>query len=138
MFRLSVVAWVLCLVPLFGCESKRVWLQLDGVDGGTVEGIWLWRLSEELGSYERVCRIPFDDPQLIGTTESLHYYQECGNNGQDGVGFDLRTDLKRTAASQSKVTIGLWYMRWEESGVYKVSSYGANGETALSTSTIQL
>ena len=136
--RLSVVAWVLCLVPLFGCETKRVWLQLEGVGDGSVEGIWLWRLSNTLGSYERVCRIPFGDQQVVGTTESFHYVQECGDGGQDGIGFDLRTDLKRSTPTQTKVTIGLWYMRWEDPGVYKVSSYGLDGESALSASTIQL
>ncbi len=137
-FRLSIAAWVLCLLPLFGCETKRVWVQLEGVDEGNVEGIWLWRLSDELGSYERVCRIPFGDHEIVGATESVHYIQECGDDGQDGIGFELSTELKRSTPAQTRVTLGLWYLRWEDPGVYKVSSYGAYGETALSLSTIQL
>ncbi len=137
-FRLSMVAWALCLFPLFGCETKRVWLQLEGVEDGSVEGVWLWRLSDEIGSYERFCRIPFGEREQAGGTESIHYIQECGDGGQSGVGFDLFTDLKVSEQTQDRVTIGLWYMRWEDPGVYKVSSYGAYGETALSTTTIQL
>ena len=137
-FRLSMLAWVLFVLPLVGCETKRVWLQLEGVNTGVVEGIWLWRFSDELGTYERFCRIPFTDRDLIGGVDSVRYVQECGGADGEPAGIDLHAELKQSGSAPDRVTVGLWYMRWEDPGVYKVSSYGAYGETALSTTSIEL
>lgn len=134
-FRSSILALALCAFSLVGCESKRVWLQLTGLDDGNAEGIWLWRLSEQSGAYERICSIVFGQPEYVGEIERIEYTQDCGHGS---AALKLRTAIKRSPESPGTVTVGLWYLRWEGAGAYKVSSYGFYGETALSASTLQL
>lgn len=134
-FRSSLIALALCASSLLGCESKRVWLQVTGLDDGNAEGIWLWRLSEQSGAYERVCRIVFGQPEYVNGIESLEYAQDCGRGSKT---LKLRTSLTRSPDNPEAATVGLWYQRWENPGVYKVSSYGFYGETALSGSTLHL
>jgi hypothetical protein len=134
--RSSVLALALCTLSLVGCESKRVWLQLTGLDDGNAEGIWLWRLSEQSGAYERTCRIVFGQPVYVGESEWLDYTQHCGE--ASGGLNTWRTALKRSPESPETVTIGLWYTSLEDPGAYKVSSYGLYGETSLSESTLPL
>ena len=133
--RSGVVALALCAFSLVGCETKRLWLQVKGLDDGIVEGVWLWRLSEESGIYERACRIPFAaEADAVGDLQTLVYTQDC----EDGhAGFELSAQIKRSESRPDTVTVGLWYIDWNDAGVYKVSSYGHYGETSLSESTFQ-
>lgn len=131
--RSSVLALALCAFSLVGCESKRVWLQLTGLDNGNTEGIWLWRLSETSGAYERNCRIVLGEHAYAGGTEWLEYSQDCGDGN---TAQEMRTALERSSEDPEVVTAGFWYVRWENPGTYKVSSYGFYGETALSASTL--
>ena len=133
--RSGVVALALCAFSLVGCETKRLWLQVAGLDDGLIEGIWLWRLSEESGSYERACRIPFAGINAAGDLETLVYTQDCED---EHAGMELVSPIKRSPSQPDTPTVGLWFMNWYGAGVYKISSYGLNGETALSESTRQL
>jgi hypothetical protein len=134
-FRSSIFALALFAFSLVGCESKRVWLQLTGLDNGNTVGIWLWRLSETSGAYERVCRVVFGQPEYVSGSEWLDYSQDCGDGSAP---LTLRTELKRSPEDPETVTAGFWYLRWENPGAYKVSSYGFYGESALSESTRHL
>lgn len=132
--RSGVVALALCAFSLVGCETKRLWLQVTGLDDGIIEGVWLWRLSEESGIYERACRFPFAGTGETGDVETLWYTQDC----QDALaGFELWAPIKRSASQPDTITVGLWYVNWYGAGAYKISSYGLYGETSLSESTLQ-
>ena len=134
-FRSSLIALALCALSLVGCENKLVCLELTGLDAGNVGGIWLWRLSEQSGAYERTCRLVFGQTEFVGELEWLAYTQDC----RDGsTGLKLWAPLQRSPANPETVTVELSYLRWEDPGTYKVSSYGLNGETALSESTLHL
>ncbi len=133
--RSGVVALALCSFSLVGCETKRLWLQVTGIDDGIIEGVWLWRLSEQSGSYERACRFLFGGETGFGDIESLAYTQEC-EDGQTG--YALTVPVKRSQNQPDTITVGLWYLDWVGAGVYKVSSYGLYGETSLSDSTLEL
>ncbi|RIL06869.1 MAG: hypothetical protein DCC71_05225 [Proteobacteria bacterium] len=133
--RLAIAALTLLAVPLTGCETKRVVLELASFGTESVEGIWLWRLSEQSGVYERACRIPFGAIVAAGGGETLPYAQEC-NDGHAGLA--LESDVERAAEDPDTIRVALWYMRWEEPGTYKVSTYGADGESALSSTTLDL
>lgn len=133
--RLGWLALVFLWVPLTGCETKRVWLEVGDFGTSAIEGIWLWRLSEQSGSYERICRIPFGAVVAEGGAESLPYAQEC----EDGrTGIALEAAIERSAPDPDTIRVALWYMRWEDPGTYKVSTYGADGESALSVTTLDL
>ncbi len=133
--RRSILALSLLLFPLVGCETKEVWLELPAFGSGAIDGVWLWRLSETTDTYERACRITLADPEAVDGQESLGYVQEC--NG-DNESIPLSAALERHPDDPESVTLGIWYMRWEEPGVYKVSSYGEEGESALSETTLDL
>jgi hypothetical protein len=133
--RSGVVALALCAFSLVGCGTKRVWLQITGLDDGITEGVWLWRLSKESGTYERACRFRFAGTDAAGGFETLGYTQHCqGGNA----GFELRAPVKRLESRPGTITAGLEFMNLYGTGVYKISSYGLYGETSLSESTVQL
>ena len=134
-FQRSILALTLLLFPLVGCETKEVWLELPSFGNGAVDGVWLWRFSNTTASWERACRISLDDPADVNGQESLGYIQECDD---DHAGVQLSAKLERDPSNPEAVTLGLWYMRWEDPGVYKVSSYGEDGESALSETTLDL
>ena len=134
--RSGVVALALCALSLAGCETKRLWLQVTGLDDGIIDGIWLWRLSQESGTYERACRFPFAGTDAPGNIERLDYIQECGG-GSTNLKFSV--PIKRSLSHPDTVTVGIWYVdRYGGAGTYKISSYGLYGETSLSGSAIQL
>jgi hypothetical protein len=133
--RRSILALTLLLFPLVGCETKEVWLELPAFGGGDVDGVWLWRLSESTNHFERACRIALDAPEAVNGQEALGYIQECDS---EHPGIQLSAALERDPGNPESVTLGIWYMRWEDPGVYKVSSYGEEGESALSETTLDL
>ena len=131
--RLFAIALPLFALPLAGCETKKIWVQLPSFGDGNIDGIWLWRLAAN-GDYERQCHIPIGDVQSVNGQEAVAYDQECG----EALGFGLSATVERSATDPNTVVVGLWYMRWEDPGTYKISSHGAEGESALSSTTIQL
>lgn len=133
MLRSGAALWMLLLIPLTACETKRVSLELPAFGDGSVEGVWLWRLSDVSGAWERACRIPLDYAQA-GERETVTYTQECED---ERAGFQLSSEVERPGAPET-VRVSLWYLRWEEPGTYKVSAYGPSGESALSETTLDL
>ena len=129
-----LVGLALLAAPLVGCETKRVWVELPSFGDGAIDGVWLWRLGAT-GEWERQCRIPIGDVEMIRNEEAVAYGQECGDQQLD---WDLHATVERKPGNPSTVRLGLWYMRWEDPGTYKVSAYGAQGESALSDTTLQL
>lgn len=135
MLRSGAALWMLLLFPLTACETKRVWLEFPTFGDGRVEGVWLWRRSDDSGTWERTCRIPFLDYEQTASRETLTYTQECED---EVAGFELSSRLERPEASDGAVLVSLWYMRWEDPGTYKVSAYGPSGESELSETTLDL
>jgi len=133
--RAGLLAGALLVLPLTGCDTREVWLEIPGFGQGAVEGIWLWRLSSRTGHYERACRIAFQGVESEGTDEMLDYIQKCPDGRP---GYPLRAVLGHSAVDPDAVTVGLWYVRWEEPGTYRVSAYGPDGETPLSETTLTL
>jgi hypothetical protein len=132
--RSGVIALALCAFSLVGCDTKRVWLQITGLDGGITEGVWLWRLSEASGTYERACRFWFAGTDAAGGLETLGYTQDCKGGNTN---FALRAPIKRSKIRPDTITVGLVFVNLYGTGVYKISSYGPSGETSLSKSTLR-
>ena len=126
-------ALALLLMPLSGCEGERVWIDLPGFSADAIQGIWLWRLSATGGSYERVCRIPFGGLTTSNGTTTLSYTQECLAGLKTS---ELQATVVYPAADT--IRIELFYVRTEGPGTYKITSYGSQGESALSATTLQL
>jgi hypothetical protein len=122
----------LSLLLLVGCETKGVSVEIPGFDDAAVEGIWLWRLSETSGDYERICLIeliPGDD------ASSVDYIQRCDLSG-DGMLLEAR--LQALTGDPTGARLDLWYVRWEEPGAYRASLVNEWGESELSPTPIPL
>ena len=125
----------LTLLPFFlvGCsEPKVVWLELPSFSA--IDGVWFWRRSEATDTYQRACRIELADPETVNGQAIVDYIQEC-DDGQSGV--PLSAAVERTRL-RNTVRLGLWYSASEGPGVYRVSSYGKRGESALSATPFDL
>jgi hypothetical protein len=129
----ATFALALLLAPLAACEPRSLTLRFASFGAGEVDGIWLWRLAEATGRFERACRIDFDGPYVEDQVERVGYRQACLD-----AGLALEAEVARPADSPEAVLVDLWYLRWEESGTYKASLFGASGESALSTTAVTL
>lgn len=132
--RLFVLALPLLAMPLTACETKRIWIELPSFGDGNVDGVWLWRLAED-GAWERFCHLPIGDVVTASQGETVHYDQECGDRD---LGFDMTATIERVEQDPETVRVGLWYVRWEDPGTYRLSSHGVDGESALSETTLEL
>ena len=135
--RLSGGLAVLALLalPLLGCEPRKMVVAVDDF-GPEVEGLWLWRLAEDTGQYERTCRLTILDVRRNAAgAERAHYIQEC----LDGTpGVEISAPITRAPEDPTRVTMEIYYWRHEGAGVYKISSYGPSGESPLSDTTVDL
>lgn len=131
----GTAALALLALPLLGCEPKKMIVAVEGF-GPELEGLWLWRLSEATGQYERTCRLALLDvrPDRQGG-ERAHYIQECVDGAP---GIEIAAPLTRSPDDPTSVTIEIYYARREAGGVYRISSYGPDGESPLSETTVDL
>jgi hypothetical protein len=134
LLRMLAVSLLAAVGPLTACETKSVTVQIPAFGVGAVDGIWLWRLSEASNTFERMCRIDIGDSAVTPSGEIVDYIQDC----EDHPGVQLKSRVERLAADPQTVVLDLWYMRWEDPGVYKASAYNAGGESPLSANSVQL
>ncbi|RIL06859.1 MAG: hypothetical protein DCC71_05170 [Proteobacteria bacterium] len=131
--RLALVT--LLALPLAGCESQPViWLELAEFGQGAVDGVWMWRLSAS-GAYDRSCRIALGDPAVDERGEFVTYVQSCPSQQPLAPG---RGRIERYAADPDRVRLRIRYSLQGRSGTYRVTAYGAHGETRLSDTTLEL
>jgi len=123
---------VLSFSLLLGCETKGVIVEVPDFEASAIEAIWLWRLSETSGEYERVCRIEL----APGADEaSIAYIQRCPEWGD---GYLLSAQIEPIPGDPSGALLDLWYMRFEDPGTYRASLVNEWGESDLSPTPIPL
>lgn len=138
--RARLRAWLALLataaLPL-GCGGggKIIWIELAAFGAGAVDGVWLWRWSEADGAYERSCRIELGNAEVDADGEFLLYVQTCPGEQPFA---PARGRVERYVSDPDAVRLRIRYGGGGRSGVYRVSSYGARGETGLSATTLQL
>lgn len=128
---------LLMALPLGGCEPKKVTIQLDGFADGAIQGVWLWRFSEVENRYERICRIDFADHRWTEEGEIVEYAQQC-IDGQQVPGPVLTALVERLAQQPDSAVLDLWYVRYEDAGVYKATAFNVDGESPLSPGSLPL
>jgi hypothetical protein len=125
------------LLLSFGCETRAVTMEIPGFGSANIEGVWLWRLSETTGRYERACRFELYETQVDPSgDEKVSYLQLC--DAPDQIGFDLRAKITRPPTDPNMIVVTLWYLRFDDPGQFKASSYNSAGESALSSTTLEL
>ena len=117
--RRCILVLVSSLLPQLGCGVAQVWLQLPSF--GSIHGVWIWRLSEETQDYQRVCRVRFDDTELVNGQEVVPYVQECAAGPGSG---SMLACVQRDASNRDAVKLGLRLVYAQKEGVYRVSAYG--------------
>lgn len=136
LYRSAFVALSLLALPLLGCETKEIHIQLPGYENGAIDGIWLWRRTAQ-NTWERACKIDFVDRRMTEQGEMLLYVQNCVK-GRTRRGVTLPTPVERLAATPSTIRINLWYMRYEDPGDYRATAFNAAGESQLSATSLPL
>jgi hypothetical protein len=127
-----LVASALLLLPMSGCATS--WLTIEIPGFGDVQGIWLWRLSEATGLYEREGRVDISAAYQSPDGEEVDYVESCASGP---IGKAHQATLARSASDPTDVTLQLFYMSCDGlGGTYKVSAYDPLGESPLSSTTI--
>lgn len=124
---------LLLLLPLVGCEWKRVTVQLPTFFSAGVEELQFWRLDEGTTDYVRAGYIRFGS--LIGPpgAQTIHYTMV--SPGGESTTFTLTSDVDVVGDS---IVLELWYARWPDEGTFRVSARNAAGESELSDGVIGL
>ena len=118
------------LLSVSGCSWVTFTVGILDFDTSQVEGLWLWR-ADSSGAFQHAARFDFSAPQMEGSSEIMDYVISVpGSTG----GLPAQVSVQRAPADPNQVTLVLLYPRGETSGVYRVSSFNAAGESALSTS----
>ena len=103
-------------------------------DFDQVDGIWLWRLSDATGAYERSGRIQFSELSSAPEGQRLLYRETCASGAS---GLSSQAWLSRAANDPSTATVALHYLSCEApGGTYRATAYNDAGESALSETTI--
>lgn len=136
-----LVAVALLVLPLFACRWYGVTVLIPDFDTSQVEGVWFWRLSQDTGQYVRDGQIVFaDQAHTLDDGRVLLPYTLLTNDGLL-VHDSLATVLDRDSTNPDRVTLNLQYAALDKAGMspsYRVSSYNAAGDSALSDETVVL
>lgn len=127
------LAAALLAVPLTGCSTSQVRVRLASFGNGNTDGLWFWRL--ENGSYKRICRINFSNTYVSGGAEVVDYKQTCVDGRSASAPW--QATVKRLS-NPSNVELTITYRRAGTLVAHRASSFNQNGESALSTTALQL
>jgi hypothetical protein len=136
LLRLSfVLALALGFGSTFGCSAPLIRIELPGFAKGNVDGVWLWRQLAS-GYFQRVCKITFSDPYMKNGAELVDYQQTCLDGRPKTPQWSA--PVTRAAGNPDTATLSLIIQGSKPPFTNKASAYNAAGESALSTSTVQL
>lgn len=129
------LAALLLLPSLTGCEMRSVTVRIADFDSNAVEGVRFWRLDEVVGSFLPGGSLLFGEP-VIDRDLELVSYDVIDPEGT--VMTTLTAQVIRDPANPDTVTLDLSYARGEAPGWFKISSFNAAGDSALSLEQIYL
>lgn len=134
--RPILIAFVsLLLVVLPGCDLSFLSVQIPDFDSHRVQGVWIWRLSERSGQWERDTRIDFVDTSPWNGAELMSYTSVVGTLGERGT---LPSGLTRDPANPDRVSLSLGFARLSAPGQFRVSTWNAYGDSPLSNASAAL
>jgi len=131
--RTTCAAFVLLLaigILASGCDIQGFRVRLKDFTSTAIEGLWVWQRSPATGKYVRHSQIEFGSIYRSAGNEYLSY---TFTTGADVMG--LQSLVQRASTSPDTVTLNLAFLA-VGSGSYKMSSFNAAGESALSTGTL--
>lgn len=131
--RTTCAAFVLLLaigILATGCDIQGFRVRLKGFTSTAIEGITVWQRSPSTGKYVRHSQIEFGSTYRASGNEYLSYTFTTGAEP-----MSLQSVVQRSSTNPDTVTLNLAFLAVSP-GSYKMSSFNAAGESALSTGTL--
>jgi len=123
----GVAAALLLLVS--GCSWTSVAVGIMDFNTSQVKGVWLWR-ADASGTFQRAARYDFSPPETTSSGEVINYAVTVSGSTSS---MSAQASVQRSPTDSNQVALVLVYPRSETTGVYRVSSFNAAGESSLST-----
>ena len=133
--RLFAVLACATLLLATGCDTPLITIRIPGFDSSEVEGIGIWRESDQGGEWELVSEIGLDVGEVPGSGYEIAYYPF---ELDDGSSITLTAGVERSGGASEDITVRLIWNRHTPPGVFRASAYNAAGHSALSLEAVAL
>jgi hypothetical protein len=131
--RFTALAILALALPLGGCDWDVLVVQVPDFDSKQVLGITLWRTTAQ-GGAQRALDIELLEPKLDEQGVELVGYSFV----QDGQTVEVWDRLHRDPANPDRVILGFVALPLPEQVPYRISTFNAAGDSALSPQTFVL
>ncbi len=133
---LAVVAAVLWIVPFTGCRlAEVVTIRITDFDSSEVEGVWMWRLSDETNMYERSTELHIMEVSQVGDREYLNY---AIRDAEGRASLVLPAEIIRDPQNPDSVELSFFVVLFEGDGTFRASTYNEAGESPLSAELLEI
>jgi hypothetical protein len=115
-----------------GCDPAWLTVEIPDFGSNQIQGVWVWRLSQQTKQFERDTLIYFGGVSLDSSGLRLSYstYSNQGN-------LSLMAGIAPSSTNPNGITVTLGFERGG-AGIFKVSTYNAVGESLLSAQAARL
>ena len=126
--RFAVLAILALAWPLGGCNFDVLVVQVPDFDTKQVLGLTLW-LTASNGTAQRALDVEFLEPRVDEQGVELIGYSYA----VDGKPVEVWSPFHRDPANPDQVTLGFVALPVPEGPLYRISTFNAAGDSALST-----
>ena len=131
--RFAALVTLVLALPLCGCDWDVLVVQVPDFDSKEVLGITLWRTAAQ-GTVQRALDVEFLEPRLDEQgAEQIGYSYVA-----DGETVEVWNPLHRDPANPDRVILGFVALPLPEDVPYRISTFNAAGDSALSAQTFVL
>ena len=131
--RFAALAILILALPLGACDWDVLVVQVPDFDSKQVLGITLWRTTAQWGA-QRALDIQLLEPKLDEQGTELVGYSYV----DDGQTVEVWDRLHRDPANPDRVLLGFVALPLPENAQYRISTFNAAGDSALSPQTFVL
>jgi hypothetical protein len=130
--RFAALAILTLALPLGGCDWNVLVVQVPDFDSKQVLGITLWRTTAQ--GAQRALDVELLEPRLDDQGVELIGYSYLA----DGETVEVWNPLHRDPANPDGVILGFVALPLPENVTYRISTFNAAGDSALSAQTFVL
>lgn len=132
--NLAALAILVLVLPLGGCNLDALVIQVPDFDSKQVMGLTLWRTNARGGVAGRALDVQILEPRLDEQgVELVGYSYE-----EEGETVEVWNQLHRDPANPDQVTLGFVALPVPEGVTYRISTFNAKGQSALSAQSFVL
>ncbi len=130
--RFAALAILTLALPLGGCDWNVLVVQVPDLDSKQVLGITLWRTTVQ--GAQRALDVELLEPRVDDQGVELIGYSYPA----DGETVEVWSQLHRDPANPDRVLLGFVALPLPEKVTYRISTFNAAGDSALSAQTFVL